>query len=110
MAAYSGMNSRTSWPWACRYLVSAAVTSARPPVFANGATSEAIAQILTGLTISTRIPIGLRAKVMGAEVLATTVADRSGAGGDLRGVRCRGRMGRQLAELLPALRPIAAQQ
>ena len=35
----SGMNSRMSWPAACRYLSSAPDTSARPPVFANGATS-----------------------------------------------------------------------
>ncbi len=40
------------------YLVSAAATSASPPVLANGATSEAIAQILIGVfAISTRITV-----------------------------------------------------
>src|ERR1700733_7825926 len=102
MAAYSGMKSRTSCPRPCRYLVSAAATSARPPVLANGATSEAMAQILT---ISTRIPVALQPLVMGALVLATTVADRPDPGGDLRGLDRRRHGGGQLAPLLPAVAP-----
>src|SRR5665213_558630 len=102
MAEYSGVNSRMSCPWACRYLVSAAVTSARPPVLANGAASEAMAQILTGM--GCRIPVASQALVTGTVVLATTVADRTDSGGDLRH-RCHGRRGGgQLAELL---RPLA---
>src|SRR5580704_32535 len=105
MAEYSGVNSRTSCPWPCRYLVSAAVTSARPPVLANGAASEAMAQILTGM--GCRIPVGSRSLVTGAVVLATTVADRTDPGGDLRDRRHRRRSGGQLAELLPPLvRPL----
>jgi hypothetical protein len=42
MEEYSGVNSLTSCPAACRYLVSAAETSASPPVFDSGAVSDAI--------------------------------------------------------------------
>src|SRR5580698_1812263 len=101
MAEYSGVNSRMSWPWACRYLVSAAVTSARPPVLAKGAASEAMAQILTGM--GCRIPVASRALVTGTVVLATTMADRSDSAGDLRHRRHGRRGGGQLAELLSAL-------
>src|ERR1700728_1980294 len=97
MAEYSGVNSRMSWPWACRYLVSAALTSARPPVLANGAASEAMAQILTGM--GCRIPFAAHSLVMGTVVLATTVADRIDSGGDLRHRGHRWRAGGQLAEL-----------
>jgi hypothetical protein len=83
--------------------VRAAVTSASPPVLANGATSEAIAQILTELTISSRIPIASWASVMGAVILATTVAGSSGFGGDLRGVGSDRHIRRQLAGVLPPL-------
>ena len=48
MLEYSGMNTRTSWPRDCRYRGSAPATSARPPVLASGATSEAMKQIAKG--------------------------------------------------------------
>ena len=38
---YRGVNNLTSWPAPWRYLVRAADTSAKPPVFESGATSDA---------------------------------------------------------------------
>jgi len=46
------MNSRMSCPAACRYLVSAAETSARPPALANGAVSAVTKQMRNDMRIS----------------------------------------------------------
>ena len=46
---YSGVNSLTSCPVECRYLLNAEETSARPPVLDSGVTSEAMKQTLSGM-------------------------------------------------------------
>src|SRR6267142_3719654 len=51
---YSGVNSLTSCPAACRYLVSAEDTSARPPVFDRGAASDAMRQTVR---VIMRLPV-----------------------------------------------------
>jgi hypothetical protein len=48
MPWYSGITTRTSWPRAASAAGSAAATSASPPVWRNGATSDAVNKILIG--------------------------------------------------------------
>src|ERR1700755_2459595 len=52
MLEYSGMNRRMSCPCECRYCGRALATSARPPVLARGAISDATKQIRMGIRLT----------------------------------------------------------
>src|SRR6266850_1188165 len=65
---YKGVNNLTSCPAACRYLVRAEDTSARPPVFDSGAASDAMRQTVRVIMRLPVYDVGQSAPPGGAEV------------------------------------------
>src|SRR3981081_4489730 len=79
---YAGVNNLTSCPAACRYLVSAEDTSARPPVFDRGAGSDARRQTVRVIMRLPVYDVGQSAPQGGVEVILAI--EQGGRGSPMR--------------------------